>query len=489
MIRSSEMMMFWMFAEKIKTGWLILNIIIWSILFMTLTRTNPKEIKNILINFKETLLNKNKCSFTLSFTIFKGPYINNRNQIDLTILGILYYITKNKINIKNQCSYQISRSKHCDDIDVAEEHHDVFFMPNDRNLFLIATLKGESIYCKFIKNTRDLTETKSDAIESENIKIILTSKSNCKVIQEFVNNCKDNYIKYTENKLGKSLKIFEPMVNYNKKNNSLQKMISFNEYDCKTTKDLIKNLFFKGKDELLSLIDHFVNNRKYYDDLGLPYQLGLLFYGEPGLGKTATIKSLSKYLHRHIIRIDLSTISSYEELREIFYSEEVNDYHIPPEKCIYVIEEIDDFEILHKRSELIEDKTTEVKSEEDLLTQVVKIASKKSDYPGRKKAIKLSHILEILDGIVEKPGRIIIVTTNHIKKIDPALIRPGRIDFAHEFQKADLDTCESIISLAYDIQDLYLELPKYIDGKYSPAELIQLCVKYKHSFRELLDNI
>ena len=81
------------------------------------------------------------------------------------------------------------------------------------------------------------------------------------------------------------------------------------------------------------------------------------------------------------------------------------------------------------------------------------------------------------------------MTTNHIKKIDPALIRPGRIDFAHEFQKADLDTCESIISLAYDIQELDLGLPKYIDGKYSPAELIQLCVKYKHSFKKLMDNI
>ena len=42
--------------------------------------------------------------------------------------------------------------------------------------------------------------------------------------------------------------------------------------------------------------------------------------------------------------------------------------------------------------------------------------------------LSLGHILNLFDGIKETPGRIIIITTNHADKIDPALKRPGRID-------------------------------------------------------------
>lgn len=42
--------------------------------------------------------------------------------------------------------------------------------------------------------------------------------------------------------------------------------------------------------------------------------------------------------------------------------------------------------------------------------------------------LNLSGILNVLDGVVETPGRIVIMTTNHPELLDPALIRPGRID-------------------------------------------------------------
>ena len=40
----------------------------------------------------------------------------------------------------------------------------------------------------------------------------------------------------------------------------------------------------------------------------------------------------------------------------------------------------------------------------------------------------MSRLLNILDGNIETPGRILIATTNHIDYIDPAVIRPGRFD-------------------------------------------------------------
>jgi SpoVK/Ycf46/Vps4 family AAA+-type ATPase len=42
--------------------------------------------------------------------------------------------------------------------------------------------------------------------------------------------------------------------------------------------------------------------------------------------------------------------------------------------------------------------------------------------------LSLSGLLNVLDGVVDSPGRILIMTTNHPEMLDPALIRPGRID-------------------------------------------------------------
>merc|ERR1712096_347001 len=43
-------------------------------------------------------------------------------------------------------------------------------------------------------------------------------------------------------------------------------------------------------------------------------------------------------------------------------------------------------------------------------------------------ALNLSGLLNVLDGVVDSPGRILVMTTNYPQKLDPALIRPGRIN-------------------------------------------------------------
>ena len=45
-----------------------------------------------------------------------------------------------------------------------------------------------------------------------------------------------------------------------------------------------------------------------------------------------------------------------------------------------------------------------------------------------KDKLNLAGLLNVLDGVVDTPGRILVMTTNHPEKLDPALIRPGRIN-------------------------------------------------------------
>jgi chaperone BCS1 len=47
--------------------------------------------------------------------------------------------------------------------------------------------------------------------------------------------------------------------------------------------------------------------------------------------------------------------------------------------------------------------------------------------PGKDK-LNLTGLLNVMDGVVDTPGRILIMTTNHPEMLDPAIIRPGRID-------------------------------------------------------------
>ena len=42
--------------------------------------------------------------------------------------------------------------------------------------------------------------------------------------------------------------------------------------------------------------------------------------------------------------------------------------------------------------------------------------------------LNLSGILNVLDGVVDCPNRIVVMTSNHPEKLDPALIRPGRVN-------------------------------------------------------------
>ena len=51
-------------------------------------------------------------------------------------------------------------------------------------------------------------------------------------------------------------------------------------------------------------------------------------------------------------------------------------------------------------------------------------------------AITLSFLLNIIDGIMETPGRILIITSNFYERIDKAFTRPGRIDISMEMKNA-----------------------------------------------------
>ncbi|CAB9524454.1 Mitochondrial chaperone BCS1 [Seminavis robusta] len=205
-------------------------------------------------------------------------------------------------------------------------------------------------------------------------------------------------------------------------------------------------LFNKKCHELLRWVDHFENKTGKYAIRGYPHKLGLLLTGIPGTGKTSLIKAIAHYTGRHIVNINLSHIGTNGDLRKIFFNRMyqitgVNSHQLRLDfsQIIFVLEDVD-----AGAKEVVMDREMLAALEEERAEKEEKKEAEKKDegpfgaarrYPGRATTtiqgvdkLNLSGLLNVLDGVVETPGRMVIMTTNHPEILDPALIRPGRID-------------------------------------------------------------
>jgi SpoVK/Ycf46/Vps4 family AAA+-type ATPase len=240
-------------------------------------------------------------------------------------------------------------------------------------------------------------------------------------------------------------------------------------YPFQSTKHF-NTMFFKEKNDVLERIDKFVNGENEYKRLGIPWTLGFMFYGLPGTGKTSAAKAIARYTDRHIIIIPMKKIDNISCLRNIFMNEQINGYTIPNKKRLYVFDEIDCGEwrdIVNARNK----NTTEPESNNVVETLTSLLIEKKDEDKSikKKERISLGDFLELLDGMVEMHGRMIIMTSNHPEELDPALLRPGRVDMLLEFTKMRAKDIASMYKLWFDE-----DLPETVhiqDNVFTQAEI------------------
>src|SRR5258708_37718796 len=70
--------------------------------------------------------------------------------------------------------------------------------------------------------------------------------------------------------------------------------------------------------------------------------------------------------------------------------------------------------------------------------------------PSYQSSVTFSGFLNALDGVASGEERIIFLTTNHIEKLDPALIRPGRVDLACLVDDASPSQAKRLFTRFYD---------------------------------------
>jgi hypothetical protein len=205
-----------------------------------------------------------------------------------------------------------------------------------------------------------ITATRNDKQNSEcmdfkkiNFTIMMDKKRSLDILYKFINKCETVYSKKIEDRMTDKIFIYEFLQSensnnqrYSDENDSPKAQKSTNivcsEYLLNTTKDLRNNCFFTDVDKIIKRIDFFINNKEWYKSRGIPYQLGFLFYGPPGCGKTSTIKAIARMLDRHIVNVnEIDKIKKVSDLKNIFYGSYINGRFIPTHKRIFVIDEFD----------------------------------------------------------------------------------------------------------------------------------------------------
>lgn len=143
-----------------------------------------------------------------------------------------------------------------------------------------------------------------------------------------------------------------------------------------------------------------------------------------------------------------------------------------PKKCLVLLEDIDTAGLTHTRDEkqIVED----VKPVEVTPGSGTTVVSTNSTN-GR---ISLSALLNILDGVASHEGRVLVMTTNHIEKLDEALIRPGRVDMTVKFDLATTEMIKTIFraifaTLEGDIPKSAKQTEIVIRSPKKPADLSQ----------------
>jgi hypothetical protein len=179
---------------------------------------------------------------------------------------------------------------------------------------------------------------------------------------------------------------------------------------------------------------------------------------------------------RHILNIQLSQIKSKDQLRHLFFNDEIHvhdgfkteKFLIPVHERLYVIEDIDAMGDAVLRREWKKPTAEKPKKKDPMDAWMENHTEEEESEP-----IDLSFLLNLLDGTLEASGRIIAISSNHPERIDRALIRPGRIDMIVNFKKCNIDILKSMVTSFYDQVFDDWTTPE-LEYKWSPAEVNQI---------------
>ncbi|KAL5713335.1 hypothetical protein ACHQM5_015420 [Ranunculus cassubicifolius] len=213
----------------------------------------------------------------------------------------------------------------------------------------------------------------------------------------------------------------------------------------------------KLKTEIIADLDRFVRRKDYYKSVGKAWKRGYLLYGPPGTGKSSLIAAMANYLKFDVYDLELASVHSNSALRKLLIA--------TANRSILVIEDI------------------------DCSAHLTKKRPKVHHFGRSSSTVTLSGLLNFIDGLWSSCGdeRIIVFTTNHKDRLDPALLRSGRMDMHIHMSYCSVQGFNVLASNYLGIDrnkknTLYLEIEDQIDeSQVTPAEVAEELMKSENT--------
>jgi chaperone BCS1 len=176
-------------------------------------------------------------------------------------------------------------------------------------------------------------------------------------------------------------------------------------------------------------ISSFVDRQGWYKEMNIPWRRGYLLQGPPGNGKSSLVTAMASEFGFDVRVVNLSNIGE-DDLLSLMAD--------VPAKSILLFEDIDCAFIERENQ----------------------------------KPISMSTMLNVLDGVQATEGRIVVMTTNHPERLDPALIRAGRIDLTLTLDNPDEEQVIELADRFYGSAENFTQAARKVaSAGYSMADL------------------